>query len=75
MIRAARGGGFRDLQRYYAFPTFDRPRELVPATRRASYAREAMEASGTVRGAVRRATALVGLYTMLAPAVVLIARK
>jgi SAM-dependent methyltransferase len=75
MIRAARGGGFRDLERYYAFPTFDRPRELVPATRRASYARETVEASGTLRGAVRRATALVGLYTMLAPAVVFIARK
>jgi SAM-dependent methyltransferase len=75
MIRAARGGGFPDLERFYAFPTFDRPRELVPATRRACYAREMVEASGTVRGAVRRATALVGLYTILAPAVVYIARK
>jgi SAM-dependent methyltransferase len=67
--------GFRDPQRYYAFPTFDRPRELVPSTRSAAYARETIVARGTIRRALRRATAAAGLYALLAPSVVIVARK
>jgi SAM-dependent methyltransferase len=75
MIPAARAAGFRDLERYYAFPAFDRPRVLVPGKRRAFYARETVEARGTVKRAARRAAALVGLYAVLAPSVVVVARK
>jgi SAM-dependent methyltransferase len=75
IIPAARAAGFRDLERYYAFPTFDRPRVLVPGTRRASYARETVEARGTIKRVARRAAALVGLYPILAPSVVIVARK
>jgi SAM-dependent methyltransferase len=75
IVPSARAAGFRELERYYAFPSFDRPRALVPGTRRASYARETAEAPGTVRRAARRATALIGLYPLLAPSVVIIARK
>lgn len=75
VVPSARAAGFRELERYYAFPTFERPRVLVPGTRCAFYARETVEARGTVRRAVRRATALVGLYAVLAPSVVIVARK
>jgi SAM-dependent methyltransferase len=75
IVPAARVAGFTELQRYYAFPTFDRPRVLVPATRRASYARETIEADGSIRRPARRAAALLGLYALLSPSVVIVARK
>jgi SAM-dependent methyltransferase len=75
IVRSARSAGFRDVERFYAFPTFSRPRVVVPGTRRAFYARETAEARGTIRRAARRATALVGLHAVLGPSVVIVARK
>jgi SAM-dependent methyltransferase len=75
IAKMARAVGFRQLDRFYAFPTFDRPRVLVPGRRRAALAREIVEARGRIRRAVRVATAFVGLYTVLSPSVIIVARK
>jgi SAM-dependent methyltransferase len=75
VVPSARAAGFREVECYYAFPTFDRPRVLVPATRRASFARETVEAPAGLRGTARRLATLAGLHAMLAPGVVVVARK
>lgn len=75
VVRAARAAGLRDLSHFYAFPSFNRPHVMVPGTRRASYARETVEADGGIKRVIRRSTAYVGLHTLLAPSAVLIASK
>jgi SAM-dependent methyltransferase len=75
IVPAAKTAGFGQLSRFYAFPTFDRPRVIVPGTRRALYARETVEARGIIRRSIRRAAAYAGLYAILAPSVVIVARK
>jgi SAM-dependent methyltransferase len=75
IVPSLRATGFSDLSRVFAFPSVDRPRALVTGTRRGFYARETADARGTVGRAVRRATAYVGLYSLLAPSVVIVARK
>jgi SAM-dependent methyltransferase len=75
IVPSALLAGFRDVSRFYAFPSFDRPRAIVPGTRRAFSARETVEARGTIRRAARRAAALAGLYPVLAPSLLIIASK
>jgi SAM-dependent methyltransferase len=75
IARSIRAAGFEQLARYYAFPTFDRPHVVVPATRRATLAREIVEARGNIRRAVRIATAFLGLFAVLSPSLIIVGRK
>jgi hypothetical protein len=71
--RALSSAGFRNVRSYYAHPSYDVPRYVIPRTRQASLAFERALFREMNDSPLRRAVAMAGLHEMLYGAVLYLA--
>ena len=72
---AAAAAGFREVRRYYATPSHELPRSIVPATRAAALLYERFAGSPVTRDTLRYALAWAGLHWVLHPSVMVVAHR